>query len=548
MSALGGLDWLVIGLYFFGILVVVIWSSRKQDSSEDYFLAGRNLGWFVIGASLFASNIGSEHIVGLAGSGAKSGMAMAHYELHAWCLLVLGWVLVPFYHNSKVFTMPEFLERRYNSTTRWILSLISLVAYVFTKVSVTVYAGGTVFQSLLPEISVGGLDAFWVGALAVVILTGLYTIFGGLRAVVYTDALQAVVLLIGSLCITVIGLKTLGGWGELRALCGSQHFNMWRPANDPEFPWVGMLIGAPITGLWYWGTDQYIVQRTLAARNLQQARRGTIFGAFLKLTPVFLFIVPGMIAYALSKSGRLQLDNYDQAFPVLVKNLLPVGLRGLVVAGLLAALMSSLSSLFNSCSTLFTIDIYEKLRPGQSEKHLVFVGRVATTIVVVLGVIWIPVMRLVSGALYEYLQSVQAYLAPPITAVFFLGVFSKRINAKGALVGLIVGFAFGMFKLACQIFSGLESFAGSMPTFALALGQMNFLYFCILLFVVSIVLIVGVSLMTAPPPAEKVESLTYSTLSDKVRKEFRSSWNRWDVISTVVILAIILGVYIYFTG
>jgi SSS family solute:Na+ symporter len=444
--------------------------------------------------------------------------------------------------------MPEFLERRYNSSTRWILSLISLVAYVFTKVSVTVYAGGTVFQSLLPEIAIGPLDAFWVGALAVVILTGLYTIFGGLRAVVYTDAMQAIVLIIGSICITAIGLKTLGGWSELRALAGSEHFNMWRPANDPEFPWAGMLLGAPIVGLWYWGTDQYIVQRTLAARNLKQARRGTIFGAFLKLSPVFLFILPGMIAYALSKSGRLQLDDYDQAFPVLVKSLLPAGLRGLVVGGLLAALMSSLSSLFNSCSTLFTVDIYEKIRPGKSEKHLVFVGRVATTVVVFLGIVWIPVMKLVSGALYEYLQSVQAYLAPPITAVFFLGVFSKRINARGALVGLIGGFLFGMLKLVCQIFSGLDAFSGSMPAFALALGEMNFLYFCILLFVFSIVLIVGISLISAPPAPEKIESLTYSTLSEAVRKDFRASWNRWDVINTCIILAIILGVYIYFTG
>jgi SSS family solute:Na+ symporter len=309
-----------------------------------------------------------------------------------------------------------------------------------------------------------------------------------------------------------------------------------------------MLLGAPIVGLWYWGTDQYIVQRTLAARNLKQARRGTIFGAFLKLSPVFLFILPGMIAYALSKSGRLQLDDYDQAFPVLVKSLLPAGLRGLVVGGLLAALMSSLSSLFNSCSTLFTVDIYEKIRPGKSEKHLVFVGRVATTVVVFLGIVWIPVMKLVSGALYEYLQSVQAYLAPPITAVFFLGVFSKRINARGALVGLIGGFLFGMLKLVCQIFSGLDAFSGSMPAFALALGEMNFLYFCILLFVFSIVLIVGISLISAPPAPEKIESLTYSTLSEAVRKDFRASWNRWDVINTCIILAIILGVYIYFTG
>ena len=548
MAGLERLDWVVVGVYFLGIAAIVWWSARRQRSSEDYFLAGRNVGWFVIGASLFASNIGSEHIVGLAGSGAKDGMAMAHYELHAWCLLVLGWVFVPFYSRSGIFTMPEFLEKRYNSASRWVLSLVSLVAYVFTKVSVTVYAGGVVFGMLIPAGTFGQLDPFWVGAVTVVVLTGIYTVLGGLRAVVYTDAMQAVVLIVGSICVTAIGLHALGGWGELRELCGSKHFNMWRPANDPDFPWAGILFGAPIVGLWYWCTDQYIVQRTLAARNMKIARRGTIWGAYLKLTPVFLFIVPGMIAYALAKSGQIELPDTDKAFPVLVQTLLPAGLRGLVVAGLLAALMSSLSSLFNSCSTLFTVDIYQKIRPNASEQTLVRVGRVATAVVVVLGIAWIPVMRYVAGALYQYLQMVQAYLAPPITAAFFLGVFWRRINGAGAVAGMVSGFVLGMAKLGAQVLAGIPSTASRLPRFLISFGEFNWLYFCLALFAFSVAVMVMASLFTARPAPEKLEGLTFAALDDEQKKTVRHSWNKWDVINTVVILSVIVAVYVYFSG
>ncbi|HOH30018.1 MAG TPA: sodium:solute symporter [Candidatus Hydrogenedentes bacterium] len=553
MSSLTVLDWLMIGAYF-AMLVVVIWyTMRKQETSADYFLAGRNIGWFVIGASLFSSNIGSEHLVGLAGSGAKSGVAMAHYELHAWCLLVLGWVLVPFYYRAGVYTMPEFLERRYNTASRWILSLVSLVAYVFTKVSVTVYAGALVIQTLLPELEFRGLNSFWIGAIAVVVITGIYTIFGGLRAVVYTDAAQTVVLILGSLCITGIGLYHLGGWGELREICGSTRFNLWRPMSDPEFPWAGMLFAAPIVGLWYWCTDQYIVQRTLAARNLKIARRGTLLGAYLKITPVFLFIVPGMIAYALAQKGMLHLDSPDKAFPALVSQLLPSGLRGLVVAGLLAALMSSLSSLFNSCSTLFTVDIYKKIKPAASEREMVSVGRVATMVVVLLGLLWIPAMQRVSGALYEYLQSVQAYLAPPMTAVFFLGVFWRRINGTGAVVTLLSGFVLGLLKLGCQVYAGQYA-PEDMETLPLlqqlivAYGNINFLIFCVILFAYCCFTLVLFSLLTPPPLAAQIENLCFAANTDAGRREIRESWNHWDIIHTIIVLLIIVSIYLYFTG
>jgi len=559
MDILSGIDWAVIGIYFAGLACVVWWSSRKQDTSEDYFLAGRNIGWFVVGASLFASNIGSEHIVGLSGQGSTSGMAMAHWELHAWVMIMLGWVFVPFYYRSGVFTMPEFLERRFNSTARWILSVVSLVAYVFTKVSVTVYAGGMVFRVLLPEVNVIGLDAFWVGALLTVILTGIYTIFGGLRAVVYTDTAQTVILLLGSFFITMYGLKMLGGWGELQATCkaNAENFALWRPNNNPDFPWLGIIIASPIIGIWYWCTDQYIVQRTLAAKSLRDSRRGAIWGGFLKVWPVMIFIVPGLIGWALHQKGLIALPTKDMAngttaidgdrvFATMVSTLLPTGFRGLVVGGLLAALMSSLSSLFNSSASLFTVDIYKKLHPGVSEKYLVHIGRIATSVIVVMGLLWIPIMPLISeGGLYKYLQSVQGYLAPPITAVFLLGLFCKRINGKGAVSGLVVGFVAGMLKLVLQAMSGANMFAeGSLLD---RIGDYNFLFATGWLFGISIVVIVLVSLLTKKPSEEQIVGLTYATATEEQKKENRASWNGWDIFGTVVVLGLVLGMYLYFS-
>jgi SSS family solute:Na+ symporter len=439
------LDWIVIILYFLVIAGISIWSMRKKkDSPQDYFLAGRNIGWFVVGTSILASNVGSEHIVGLSGTAAKTGVVMGHYELHSWIVLLLGWVFIPFYIRSNVFTMPEFLERRYNSSARWFLSIISLLSYVLTKVSVTVYAGAVVIAAFM------GFD-FWTSALVLVILTGAYTVLGGMHAVAYTEALQAMVLLFGSIILTILGLNAVGGWDALMAATPKEKLNMFPPLSDPNFPWAGILFASPIVGVWYWCTDQYIVQRCLSAKNEQEARRGTIFAAFLKLFPFFIFLVPGLIATALVSSGKLELENTDQAFPTLVRELLPVGLRGLIAGGLLAALMSSLASVFNSCSTLFTMDIYQKLDPAASEKKLVNVGRVATAVVVVLGILWIPVMNGISGVLYQYLQSVQSYLAPPIAAVFLLGLFNKRINAKGAMAAMLIGFGIGALRIMLEL-------------------------------------------------------------------------------------------------
>ncbi len=561
------LDWIAIAGYF-GIMLVIVWwvILQKQRTSTDYFLAGRHMPWFVVGASIFASNIGSEHIVGLAGQGSTSGMAMAHWELHAWVVVMLAWVFVPFYYRSKVFTMPEFLERRFNSTCRWILSIVSLVAYVFTKVSVTVYAGGVVFNVLLPEINIQltdtfVLDAFWIGALLTVVLTGIYTVLGGLRAVVYTDTVQTVILLIGSAFITFFGLSKLGGWSELQVICreNAANFALWRPNTDPDFPWLGILIASPIVGIWYWCTDQYIVQRVLSAKNLRHARRGALWGSFLKVWPVMLFIVPGLIGYALHQKGLItiptkivdgqQVTDGDQVFAVMVSELLPAGLRGLVVGGLLAALMSSLSSLFNSCASLFTVDIYEKIRPKASERHLVTVGRFATVAVVAMGIVWIPVMQRISqGGLYKYLQSVQGYLAPPITSVFLLGLFFKRINGKGAVAGLTIGFIAGMAKLTIQALTGGgEDAVIQSPEWLVYIGNYNFLFATGWLTLISIAAIVGVSLVTAPPNYEKIADLTYATATPEQKKECRESWGLLEVLITVVVLGLVLGLYLYFS-
>ena len=513
MATLNMLDWSVIGVYFLILLAVVVSVTRRQTTTTDYFLAGRNVGFFAIGGSIFASNIGSEHIVGLAGQGASTGLAMAHYELHAWIVVLLAWVFVPFYYNSKVFTMPEFLERRFGPRPRWILSLVSLAAYVLTKVSVTVYAGALVFSTLLPDTFGGPQNAFWFGAIATVVLTGMYTVAGGLRAVLYTDSVQAIVLLIGSISITYFGLDRLGGWNELRSFASENvaQYALWRPLSDPDFPWLGILIASPIVGIWYWCTDQYIVQRTLAAKDLKTARRGALWGAFLKVWPVLFFLIPGLIGAALNSKGLLVMPTKadgalpgDQVFPTMVASLLPEGLRGLVVAGMMAALMSSLSSLFNSTATLFTVDVYDKLRPGASEVQLVTIGRIATFIVVILGLAWIPIMPMISkGGLYQYLQSVQGYLAPPITAVFLLGIFNSRVNNRGAVWGLGLGFVLGMAKLIIQAFFGAGKVEA--PAILAAIGDFNFLYFSGVLLLICIVAIIVASRTAERPDPERLQ-------------------------------------------
>lgn len=587
------LDWAVIAAYF-GALAWLSWSviRKNEDTATDYFLAGRNLSWWIVGSSIFASNIGSEHLVGLAGSGATDGVAMAHYELHAWCLLVLGWVLVPFYMRSKVFTMPEFLERRFSPMNRWVLSIISLVAYVLTKIAVAIFAAGIVFSVLLPDIRIGPLDSFWIGSILMIVLTGLYTILGGLRAVAYTEALQTLVLVTGSVLVTFFGLRALGGWGELRLIAGSEMFNLWKPLVpegvigtwapvrelnavgdvvreawyfNTNYPWLPMLFCAPIIGLWYWCTDQYIVQRALGAPSEREARRGAIFAAVLKLLPVFIFIIPGLICFALASSGRVPeiqqvllnangeiiRDEAQKAFPLLVATVLPAGVRGLVVAGLLAALMSSLAGVFNASATLFTMDFYSKLHPDVSQHRLVWIGRVATSVMVLIGLAWIPVIQGGRG-LYDYLQGVQAYLGAPIAVVFFLGVFFKRLNAQGALATLITGFLLGIFRLAVDtpVKLGLDGYENGYVygSFLWVINNMFFQYYSLLIFCVSVAVMVGVSYATREPDYASISGLTYGTMTVEDRVDSRSSWGVRDVFASAMILVAIVASYMYFSG
>jgi solute:Na+ symporter, SSS family len=535
------LDWIVVLLYFVLVFVVAIVATRRARSTESadgFFLAGRNVGWFVVGASLFASNIGAEHLVGLAGTGAASGIAVAQFEIIAGLvLLLLGWFFVPFYLRSGVFTMPEFLERRYSSGPRMYLAIVSVVGYVLTKISVTIAAGGIVFEALM------GIN-FWTGATIVVIATGIYTLFGGLKAVLYTDAMQMFVLLLGAVVVTVLGLNAIGGWGGLMAVVGRDRFDLWLPASHPDFPWTGILFGAPILGIWYWCTDQFIVQRVLAARDPAQARRGAIFAGLLKQLPLFIFVLPGVIAYALAQSGKLQLDRPDQALPALAAQLLPAGLRGVLIAGLLAALMSSLSSVFNSSATLVTMDLYKRWRPLATSRQLVTTGQVATVVLVLFGLAWIPLMKLISGQLYTYLQSVQAYISPPIAAVFLVGLLWPRANAKGAVAALATGFVLGFGRLVLE----LNAPIAWAP--AAAFAQINFLHFAVLLFALSVAALVVVSLASAPPDPSKTHNLTIATLqpADTADAAPSRAARTGDILLSVLLLLIIGAIWTIFSG
>jgi len=542
MMEFGSLDWIALGVFFALLLAIVLYAAlRKEESSADYFLAGRNAGWVMIGASIFASNIGSEHLVGLAGAGAQSGMAMAHWELQAWIILILGWFFAPFYWRSKVFTMPEFLERRYSPASRTFLSVISLISYVLTKVSVTVFAGGVVLKTVIGIDTLFGIDFFWVAALGLVVVTGIYTVAGGMKAVLYTSVLQTPVLIIGSVAILVIGLTKLGGFAELEAINAGK-MNLFRPMSDPDFPWPGVVFGSIIIGFWYWCTDQYIVQRVLSARNVGQARRGAIFAGYLKLLPVFIFLVPGMLAFALNAKGLITLPSADAAFPTMVSELLPAGLKGIVIGGLVAALMSSLASLFNSSATLFTMDFYSKFHPEASEARLVKVGRLATACVVLLGILWIPVMRLVADFLYEYLQLVQSLIAPGIAAVFLLGLMSKRTTPAAGFSGLVSGFALGMAWLALRIFQDSLPADGALAI----LASVNWLYVSSLLFVVSLLIVILVSAFTKPAPPARLEGLTWRSARAVGGTEAAESWNKWDLVHSAIILAVIAAIYLRF--
>lgn len=540
------LDWIIILLFLFCLIGIVIWVvKRGKDDTSDYFLSGRSETWLAVGAAIFAANIGSEHLVGLAGAGAESGLAMAHWEMQGWMILVLGWVFVPFYAHSKVFTMPEFLLKRYNKNTSSTLSIITLISYVLTKVSVTAFTGGIFLESVI------GID-FWFGAIGLVLLTGIFTVLGGMKGIMTISVIQTPILIVGAFTILILGLLKVGGggimdgWHEVTKYAGN-NMHLIHAKGDPwydKFPGVGVFFGAAIIGFWYWCTDQHIVQRALAAKNLSHARKGTILAGFLKILPVFMFLIPGMIAAALKAKGvpGFDFDSNDKAYGSMVTNLLPIGVKGIVVVGFIAALMTSLAAHFNSSATLFTIDFYKNYRPQASEHKLVLVGRIATIVVVVLGLVWIPIMRGLGSVLYEYLQNVQSLIAPAIAAVFVLGVFNRRITPKAGEWGLLLGFFIGMFRLTLMIFKGSIS---PDSVFGMLLA-INWLHFCLFLFFFTMAVMVLISMFTPKAGVEQLQGLTYFSQSPEQIAETRNSWSAIDVVTSLIVVASCVAFYVIF--
>ena len=543
-KALADIDLAIIGAYFLIIFGIGFYFARRGRTSEQYFLAGRDIGWFFVGASLFVSNISTEHFIGLSGTGASSGLAVGHFEwLACLILLILGWVFVPFYLRSNVFTMPQFLERRFSRQCAVYLAGISIIAYIFTKISVQLYAASVVLER------VAGWS-LWKTAVVLVIATGIYTVAGGLAAVIYTDTVQTLILITGAVALTVIGLNRVGGFAHLQTIVPPSYFHMIKPATDSAFPWTGIFFGAPILGIWYWCTDQVIVQRVLSAKDEGHAKAGTIFAGFLKILPVFMLVLPGIIAFALFKDQVSAKPDY--AYPTLVLNLLPVGLVGLVMAALLAAVMGAMSSVFNSASTLVTLDFYKKINPQASESQLVTFGRIATGGMVLLGLLWVPFIHLLSAQLYIYLQSVQAYISPPIAACFVFGILWPRLNGQGAISSLLVGFVLGAVRFVLEVLDKSAHYSSGAIRW---LVDMNFLHYAIFMFVVCSIVLIGVSMMYPAPDRKKLAGLTFATVDEKLDNvdasaphlEKETTMERAaNIVFTVALIATVVGLWIRF--
>ena len=530
---LTSLDWVTIVLYFVAVFGVGFYFSLQKRDTHGYFLAGHKTGWFALGTSVFATNISSEHFIGLAGSGAAMGLAVGAYEWSAsFCLFVLGWLLIPYYLKSRVFTMPEFLERRYNPQCRWYLTSISVFAYIFTKISVCLFAGAILLKAVL------GWD-YVTSSLFLVVATGIYTVLGGLSAVIYTDLIQALILIGGSIVLTMLGLAKVGGFAGLRSSLPADFFHMIKPLSDPAYPWLGTTLGVFILGIWYWGTDQFIVQKALSARNLSQARAGLNFTAALKILPVFILVLPGLIARAIWPAETAL--NPDSAYPLLVTRLMPVGLAGLMIASLLAALMSSLSSVFNSAATLITMDVYRKFRPQATEKKLVATGRLFTLALVLVGILWIPFIRLLSNQIFQYLQSVSAYVGAPITAVFVVGILWRRATGRAAFITLVTGGILGALRFILDILIKSGKLG---PDFMRPFSSIAFLNFAVAVFFFSVLLMVGISLITPRPDPEAIRNITFDPAT--LNQGMDRTWIWLQVMLSLLVGITILGLWIHF--
>ncbi|MCQ2214948.1 MAG: sodium/solute symporter [Bacteroidales bacterium] len=563
------LDWAILVAGVLGV-VWAVWRAvvkdKKAQEGEDSsaYLFGKGEPWYVIGMAIFAANIGSEHLVGLAGTGAKSGVGMAHWEMQGWMILILGWLFVPFYQllinkMGKIITMPDFLKFRYTKATGSWLSIITLVAYVLTKVSVTAFTGGIFFEYLLNI-------PFWYGAVGLILITCIFTVFGGMKGVMTLSAIQTPILIIGSFLVLFLGLATLGGgsitegWTSMMNYCeqlnnghGTTHMFHWCK-NDgmyQDYPGFVVFIGASIIGFWYWCTDQHIVQRVLGQTPgednkavIARARRGTIAAGFFKILPCFMFLIPGMICAALAAKGDIVMDETDAAFAIMVKNILPAGIKGIVTIGFVCALVASLAAFFNSCATLFTEDFYKPMKPGKTEEHYVFIGRVATVVVVILGFAWIPVMMSL-GSLYDYLQGIQSLLAPAMCAVFAMGIFFKWITPKAGEWTMILGFLIGMVRLLTNVLTdtGHATMDGAFWDCTAWFWQTNWLVFECWLLVFLLVFMCVVSMFTPKPSAAQIDAIT---LTADFKKTIKESYNVWDYVGTFGVIALCGAFYWYF--
>ena len=508
------LDIIVIGVYLIGIVGIGFWVSRKTASEEDYFLAGRSLTWPLIGLSLFASNVSSSTLIGLAGDAYTTCIAVYNYEWFAVIVLVFFIVFfLPFYLKTKIYTLPEFLEKRFDQRSRYYMSGITVIGNILLETAGALYAGALVINLVLPEVPM------WQITTVLAFIAGVYTIAGGLKAVVYTDAIQAVLLLIGSTMIAFIAFQKVGSWDAVLAVTTDRELSLIQPLDDPALPWLGLIVGLPLLGIYFWCSNQYMVQRTLAAKNLDEGRWGALFAGLLKVPILFIMVFPGVFARVLYPN----LPKGDLVFPTMIFDLLPVGIRGLILIALIAAIMSSLDSTLNAVSTLVTMDWVKKLKPKMSSKNLVKVGRVATGIVMIIGALWAPQISKFPS-LWQYLQGVLAYITPPIVACFVLGVFWPRANGTGAFSGLVFGFLTAIVLL----FAPLE---------------LHFLYIAPILFVLSLVTIVIGSLLTPAPPESTRELVWTASMfrEDTERLKGVVWWANYR-IQSIILIAITLVV------
>lgn len=529
------IDAVVLIVYFILILSLGFYYSQKNDDNyEKYFLVGKNIPWFIVGVSIFATNISSEHFIGLAGAGSLRGLAVGQFELMAiFTLLFLGWFLVPIYFKTGVVTVPEFLEKVFDRRIRKFFALFSIIIYIFTKVLVSLFAAGLLFYDLF------GLNIY-ASSILLVLITGLYSVIGGSSAVIKTQYFQGLILMIGAFILSIAGFNAVGGFEGLTSKVPDDFFNMFKSATDPDYPWTGIIFGAPIIAFWYWCTDQYIVQRLLSARSIDQARKGSLLAASLKILPIFILVFPGIFASILFPESR-----GDSAYSAMIySDIVPHGLKGFVIAGLLAAIMSSLAGVFNTISVLFTNDFYKLRHPDANERKLILVGRLSTTAAVVGAILIVPLVKVITSQIYLFLQSVQSFVSPPITAVFLFGLFSKKMSPNTAIITLIIGEAIGILRLVLQLIS--DNGVVLHPILAGILG-INFLHFSILLFLLSILIIqVGNAFSTADKT--QIVSVINSSMKEslsEIRLNFGrighlKSLNSNFAISMVIVFVIII--------